>query len=372
MIKTKIVYIIGQLGKGGAEVQLYELVKGLNKERFDPMVVSLSEGGYWADKIRKSGVELIELPRKQHAEFGRLFKLIRIFREKKPDIVHTYMYAANSYGRIAAILTRVPVIIASERNSAEIDKDKTRTEIYLDKLLAVFTSAIICNSSNAAKSLVNRYSFNDNKIFTIHNGIDSDKFSKRADFDNQRKLAKKVVGTVGRLYPQKNHQLFLDAARILVEKIEDEDLKFLIIGEGPLKDELKSYAKKLGIDGKVIFTGSRDDVPDLLPMMDVFALTSNWEGLSNAIMEAMASGLPCVVTDVGGNSELVVDGETGFVVPPNDPEILAQKVLYLLENEELAREMGERGRQIVENKFDIKQMVWQYSNLYMKKLESRP
>jgi len=366
--KHRILYLVGQLGKGGAEKQLYELVKGIDKDRFDPIVVSLSRGGYWADKIRKLGIELIELPRKKHVEFGRLFKLIKIFREKKPVIVHTYMYSANSYGRIAALLTRVPIVLASERSCIEIGKDKNRYQIYLDKLLTFFTSGIICNSLNASESLIKRYSFNRNKIFTIHNGIDSDTFSKKIDFDNQKKLAKKVVGAIGNLTHPKNHGLFLDVAKIVLEELEDEDLRFLIIGEGPLKDELKKYSQDLGIDGKVIFTGSRDDIPSLLQMMDVFVLTSNWEGLSNAIMEAMVSGLPCVVTDVGGNSELVVNGETGYVVPPNDPETMAQKVLCLFKNEKMRKEMGMAGRRRIEKDFSVDKMVGETAEVYEKLL----
>ena len=300
MHKIRIIYVIGQLSKGGAERQLYETVKGIDKERFEPIVVSLSQDDYWADKIRKLGIELIETPRKKHIEFSRLFKLIKIFREKRPDIVHTYLFSANSYGRIAAILTKVPVVIASERNLPEIGKDKSRHQIFMDKLFSLFSHGIICNSYIAAETLVTKYSFDTQKVFTVHNGIDVSPYLEESS-KNQKKVAQEVVGTVGRLAIAKNHRLFLDMAKNIIDKSDNKDIKFLIVGEGALRDELKRYSQHLGIESKVVFTGQKNDVSDLLQMIDVFVLSSNWEGLSNAIMEAMASGLPCVVTDVGGN-----------------------------------------------------------------------
>lgn len=366
MAKIKIIYIIEQLGKGGAERQLFELLKGINKYRYKPIVVSLTQGGYWYERIRKLDIEIIQLPRIGHLDFSRLIKLVKLFRIKKPVIAHTFMFTANSYGRIAALIAGIPIIIASERSSYEIGKNKKRHEIYIDKLLASFTSGIICNSLNTSKLLTKNHSFKREKVYTVNNGIRIDKFSKKVDFEDQKKIALKVVGTVGNLTVPKNYPLFLDVARILLENYKNSDLKFLIVGEGHLKDELKKYSQDLGIDGKVIFTGSRDDVPILLLMMDIFVLSSNWEGLSNAITEAMASGLPCVVTDVGGNSELVIGGETGYLVPPNDPKELAQKISYLLKDSRLAKQMGRAGKERVLKKFSLRRMVRKTEKIYEK------
>jgi hypothetical protein len=143
---TKVCYIIGQLGRGGAEKQLYELVRGINKKKFHPTVISLSHGGFWGEEIRKLGIEVIEIQRKKNREFSRLFNLIKLLRSIKPDIINTYMFSANSYGRIAAIISRIPIIIISERSLPDIGKDKNRYQIFIEKFLAAFTHAIICNS----------------------------------------------------------------------------------------------------------------------------------------------------------------------------------------------------------------------------------
>lgn len=370
MHRIRINYVIGQLGKGGAERQLYEIVKGIDKDRFEPILINLSQGGYWADKIGKLGIELIEIPRKKHIEFSRLFKLIKIFREKRPDIVHAYMFSANSYGRVAAILTRAPVIIASERSLPEIDKDKSRHQIFIDKLFSSFSHGIICNSYIAAETLATKYSFNAQKVFTVHNGIDTSLYLEESS-KNQKKLAQKVVGTVGSLAVAKNHRLFLDMAKNIIDKSDNKDIKFLILGNGTLRDELERHAKHLGIKDKIVFAGERNDIPELLQSMDIFVMTSLYEGMSNAVMEAMAAGLPVVATDVGGNGELVIDGETGFLCPSNDAEALAERVASLIHNERERSRMGENGKKRIKNEFGIRKMIKKTESIYIKLLERK-
>ena len=367
----KICYIIGQLGKGGAERQLYELVKGIDRKKFEPIVISLSQGGYWSEKFRKLNVQMIELERKKNREFTRLFKLIKLLKSIKPDIIHTYMFTANSYGRIAAFIAGTPIIIASERSSIEIGKDKNRFGIYIDKLLASFTHGIICNSQKASESLVKRYSFNAKKIFTVHNGINVAGFLKKPSYNPKKKLVQKIVGAVGRLQPVKNHRLFLDMAKIVSEKSDNNSIKFAIVGEGVLRNELEEYSQHLRIENKIVFLGERNDIPDLLQSMDIFVMTSLYEGMSNAIMEAMAAGLPVVATEVGGNSELVIDGETGFLCPSNDAMALADRVASLINSEKESERMGENGRKRMLNEFGIEKMIKETENIYMKLFEQR-
>jgi len=362
----KICYIIGQLGIGGAERQLYELVKSINRERFDPVVISLSQGGYWGNQIEKLKIQVIELRRRKSFEFTRLFELINILRVLSPHIVHTYMFTANSYGRVAAIIARVPIIIASERNVVEVGKDKNIFGLYIDKLLAPFTHGIICNSYKASEALVKRYSFNVNKIITVHNGFNGTEFSKKNSVNINRKLAPKVVGTVGRLYRQKNHRLFIDMAKIVLEGSGNENIRFVIIGEGELRTELVEYVKRQRLESKVVFTGERNDIHDLLQNMDVFVMTSLYEGMSNAIMEAMAAGLPVIATDVGGNSELVVNGETGFLCQSSDVKGLADKVAFLINNENEAKRMGDNGRKRILRDFTVEKMVKKTESIYVK------
>jgi glycosyltransferase involved in cell wall biosynthesis len=357
----KICYIIGQLTIGGAEKQLYELVRGINREKFQPFVISLSEGGYWSKEIQQLGIQLIEMRRKKNREFARLFKLIRLLRKIKPEIVHTYLFPANSYGRIASILSKVPVIIASERNLPELGKDKNIYKICIDRILAPFTGGIICNSYRASDSL-RKYFFNKEKVFTVHNGVNGNVYSSKNIKNEDRSF--KVIGTIGRLCPQKNQRLFLDVAKTVIDKSENKKIKFMIVGEGALKNDLENYSIRLGIERNVVFTGERSDIIDLLQSMDIFVMTSVYEGLSNTIMEAMSAGLPVVATDVGGNNELVVNGETGFLCPLNDTAAISDKVIRLLNNIQEAKQMGENGGNRIMGEFKIEKMVRETEHVY--------
>lgn len=364
----KICYIIGQLIKHGAEGQLCELVKGIDREKFCPIVISLSQGGYWISEIQRLNIQVIEIRRRKHKEFTRLFKLIKILKTIKPDIVHTYLVSANSYGRVASILTRVPIIIASERSLPEIGKDKNMFQICIDKLLALFSHGIICNSKKASDTLIKKYFYDAKKVFIIHNGIGVNGFLKKINLNREKLLGQKVVVTIGTLYHVKNHRLFLDMTRTILDMSGNKSMKFLIVGDGPLRGELEEYSKALGIEHCVIFTGERNDIPDILQNTDIFVMTSLYEGISNAIIEAMLSGLPVVATDVGGNSELVIDGETGFLCPLNDAKILAKRIFSLINDEDEAKRMGENGRKKILNEFRVDMMVKKTENIYMKLL----
>jgi len=365
---TRICYIIGQLGLGGAERQLYELVKGINNNNFEPIVISLSQDGYWSSGLKRLNVQVIELRRRKNRDLLRFFKLIKLIKVLTPQIVHTYMFDANFYGRIAAILTRVPIIIASERNLPQIGKEKGRCQIFIDKLLAVFSHAIICNSYQASTTLLKKYSFDSKKIITIHNGIDIQDFLKENGTITEKKSTQQVVGTIGRLSAQKNYKLFLDMIKNISDRSKKR-IKYLLVGEGILENELRRYARYLSIESNVIFTGQRRNIPQLLKNLDVFVLTSSFEGLPNVIMEAMLAGIPVVTTDVGGCNELVVDGVTGFLCPLNDVGLLVEKVIYLLDNKEAATCMGENGRKRITAYFGIDRMVKRTEYVYETLLE---
>lgn len=355
----KICYVIGQLGKGGAEKQLYELLKGIDRNKFYSTVICFSNGDYWAGEIKRLGIELVEFDSNKDRGITRLLKLIRILKEIKPTIVHTYLFSANTYGRMAAIITRTPIIVASERNLPLIGKDKNLLLICIDRFLAIFSNAITCNSHKAVDALTKKYLFNSKKVSTVHNGINIGNICLK----ERKKRDKIIIGTIGSLCRRKNHKLFLDMAKVILDKLE-RNVIFWIVGEGPIRNELERYARKLEIDGDVLFLGARNNIPELLQEMDVFVLTSLYEGMSNALMEAMACGLPCVVTNVGGNSELVEDGKTGYVVASGDSEAMVKKVSYLLKNEALTRRMGEQGRKRIEKYFSVDKMIKQTEGLY--------
>lgn len=360
---TKVCYVIGQLNRAGAEKQLYYLVKGLDRSMFSPAVVSLSRGGYWGEALRSLGIQVVEIERKRRGEIRRLSGLTGFFRSMRPHIVHSFLFSANTYGRMAAVLAGVPVVITSERNLPRVGKDKTVFKMITDKVFAPLSDAIVCNSRSAEECLRERYLYDPGRLFTVHNGIEAAEYplKDRRYVDAAGDI---VVGTIGNLYPKKNHRLFLEMAEMVTVQCRDKNVRFLIAGDGPLRKELQSHAVRLGIRGKVEFTGAIDDICRILGAMDVFVLTSSYEGLSNAIMEAMASGLPVVATDVGGNRELIVDGETGFLAPEGDGAALADRVLALAGDRNLMARMGEKGRQRMLNEFPVKKMVSETEKIY--------
>jgi glycosyltransferase involved in cell wall biosynthesis len=366
----KICYIIGQLTKGGAEKQLYYLASGIDKRAFHPAVITLSRGGYWAGKCRESGIEVIEIERKRSFEPARLFALIKYLREFRPEIVHTFLSSANSYGRTAAFLARVPIIIASERNLPEAGKNKPAHQLAVDKLLARLSDAIICNSKKAGRVLVEAHSIRPEKVFTVPNGINPSETPRTNNRGAPGMNGKGpiLIGTVGRLTPQKNLKMFLDVAYILLRLAGNSRLKFLIAGGGPQRDELVDYAEGIGLAEKVVFTGERDDIGEILAQMHIFVTTSLFEGMPNVIMEAMLAGLPVVATNVGGVPELVIERKTGFLCPLK-ASYIADKVLFLIRNPEAAAEMGKMGRERILSEFSTARMVEGTVSVYRKFLK---
>jgi glycosyltransferase involved in cell wall biosynthesis len=370
--RQRVLYVIGQLGVGGAEKQLYYLVRDLDRRRYEPEVVSLSLGGYWAQAMREEGINVIELERKKNVELARLLKLLRVMLRFKPAIVHTYLSSANSYGRIAAALSGVPIRITSERTYILPDSRFIR---FMDSELSRFTDAIICNTRANVRFLRKNHRLHS-EIMTIYNGIQPlspnvlERDRLRADFGLGPEDL--LVGTIGNLTPPKNHHFLLKVASQLLQRSHlKKRIRFVIIGGGVLEDELRALARSLGIESRVLFAGQLENAVDYLPAFDLFIMTSHYEGLSNAIMEGMLCELPCVVTDVGGNRELVTQGETGYVVRAGDHLAFADRIAELMDDASLRRAMGTRGAKRILNDFSLEQMVGETELKYEELLERK-
>jgi glycosyltransferase involved in cell wall biosynthesis len=208
---------------------------------------------------------------------------------------------------------------------------------------------------------------NRERMRTIYNGIDTDAFHKQNNLEELRSELRlpegaPIVGMVGNLYPVKGYPYFIRAMKHV--KKDFPDVRVIICGRGKLQRELELLANECGLADSLSFLGFRADVPRLLRLMDVFVLSSLTEGLSLSILEAMAAGKPTVVTDVGGNHEIVVEEETGFLVPSENPVVIAEKVCLLLHDRALGREMGRKGRQRTLDLFSREKMVQAYQELY--------
>jgi len=371
-MKIKVFYIIDKLapGKGGSATSLVELVCGLNKNTFDIAVCALcgdDHGSQHIDALKNFGIKtyFLKLRRIYNLKaFFALFRLINLIKEEQADIVHTYLFSSTIFGTLAAILTHVPVIISKR----EMESWKEWHHIFASKCVNHFCKKIITPSQAIMTLAIRQEQIVPHKIKTIYNGVNLHFFSGNS---NSTEIKEKlninrdifVVGNIGNLIPIKGQRYLLEAAASVIKEIPN--VIFLIIGDGYLRKSLEDYAKKLYIQDKIIFTGRQLNVRDYLQIMDIFVNSSLSEGFSNAILEAMAMNKPIIATNAGGNSESVVDGENGILVPPKDSLSLTSAIITLLRDKELVKRMGSTSRALVERKFSSKIMVTEFEKTYL-------
>ncbi len=352
---VRIGLVIGQLTRGGAEGQLAQLAVRLDRVRFEPRVYVLSNAcepwGPWIEH-RHIPCTTIAGP-----SLKRVRRLARAFARDRIDLVHSWLYVANPLAAVAARLTRTPLITAA-RNC----KVHGRLSQLANGVAFRMSRQIVANSADVAEFIVRSYGAPRERISIVPNGIDTDKFRPHPE----RSLERPLIVTAGRLVEQKNHALFLRAARVLRERLPHA--WFAIAGEGPLRAELEGLAFSLGLQGVVEFLGERDDLEFVLPRAHVFWLTSRWEGMPNVLLEAMACGLPVVATDVGGCRELLGGSPAGVVVPPDSvADFVENTVRWLLSDEAFSAAAREARRRAEE--FGMERMVARMENLYHQVLE---
>lgn len=358
----RILQIIPTLDRSGAEKQLALLACGLPRDEFEVHVCLLTRSGPLAADLAAAGVPTTLVGKRGKLDPAAFLRLKRHIAALKPDLVHTWLFAANSYGRAAALAAGVRRIVAGERS---VDPWKVWHELAIDRWLAWRTDSVVVNSSGVRDFYV-QHGLPSEKFTIIPNGIGPAAPSdlSRADLLAELELpaAARLIGAVGRLWPQKRIKDLIWATDLL--KVIRDDVHLLIIGDGPLRQRLERFRRQVRIEDKVHFLGHRDDVPRLLPHFDALWLASEYEGLPNVVMEAMAAGVPVVASDISGNRDLIVQGETGYLVPLGDRAAFARETRRLLEDAELARRFGEAGRRRMLAEFTVEQMVARHVKLY--------
>jgi len=368
----KVIHLVEDLKIGGAERVIADIAEGLDRKRFDASVWCVTRGGETADELLEKGIEVHILGISSYRNPLNVFRLTRLLRKSKPEIVHTHGYFASVIGRLAAKNAHIPVIAAHVHSTYWEYKKR---HLLIEKKLSRFTHKIICCSQAVENFVKNFEKIKDDKTIVIYNGVDEERFSPlkattsiRAELGIDEEFS--VVGTVSSLAPHKGHEYLIQAASLVLDAFPSA--KFLIVGEGPLRKKLEDQAKKLNIHPAVIFTGARKDIPEMLSLIDVFVLPSfSREGLGIAIIEAMAAEKPVVATDIGGIPEAVQGGETGLLVPPGNPDALARAIIELLQNPEKAKEMGKSGRARFKKKFTKKKMLSEIENVYHSLINQR-
>lgn len=337
------------------------------------MIVSFDMGEFYLVKqIRESGTPVINLPVGRFYNFNALkkaFALYKIIKKNHIGLVQTYHIKSDVYGVFIARFSGVSKIISSKRDTGDL---KSGLHYFLNRLVNPLITGFIVVANAVGKVVSKKEKISPDKITTIYNGVDLKKCrppDEKGFIESRKKLglsaADFVVGTVAWFRLEKNYDIFFNAIERASKTIPN--LKVVAVGGGDLLEAFRESSKARGFLKQVIFTGAVEDVSRYLQVMDVACLVPGKnEGFSNSILEKMATGLPMIVSDVGGNAEAVIDGYNGIVISPNDSVALAEAIIHLYGHPEKRKMMGFNSRKRVEEMFSIQRMVQQHEEYYEK------
>ena len=364
--KTKILHVVWSLEVGGAEKLAYDMIHALPADRFDALVCSVNQNGILGDRLRQEGYSVYHREKKPGLDWSTVRWLREIIAREKVDVIHAHQYSPLVYAVLAAVANRKLTLVYTEHGRIHPEVHHWKRTL-LNPLLARLVDSLVSISEATRLAMIEYDRLPGRRIRVIHNGVDFRKVRGMADIGLKRLELEipdgyAVVGTAARFDQVKNLPMMLRAFRRVLTRRPETLL--LLAGAGSLEPELKALACELKMEKKVRFAGLRHDLPDLLRIYDVFLLSSFTEGISITLLEAMANGVPAVVTDVGGNPEVVLDGETGYLVPGGEDEAMAARILELLEHPAEAREMGARGMRRVAESFSFARMMESYRELY--------
>lgn len=360
--RKRIALIIPTLDRSGAEKQFTLLASRLPRDRFEPHVALLTRTGPFAEQLAAANVPVTLLGKRSKLDPTALWKLRAWLKSVQPDIIHTWLFAANAYGRIAARVAPQAKVVVSERC---VDSWKSGWQLWLDRKLISRTDRLVGNSQ-AVVEFYHRQGVPSEKLVCIPNGIDC---PPPMTIDRPAMLRELgwpegtfVAGFIGRLAEQKRVDDLIFAVETL--RHARPTVRLLIVGDGPLRDRLQTFADDVGGADQLRFLGHQSDIHRWLALMDVFCLASSFEGMSNSLMEAMAAGKPCLASDIPPNRELITPGETGILVPVGDRVAYMQFLRLLIDDVELRTRIGRAARERMEREFSVNQMIEKYVALY--------
>lgn len=374
----RVLHIITESNLGGAQRNTLLSVIGLNHPPFQVELVAGPEGygtpGRLIEESKKAGVSariLAPLVRRiaPMRDLRALLQLFLLMRRNRHAIVHTHSTKAGFLGRLAAFLARVPVVIHTVHGFPFLLRGDLKTRVYflLERVFSWFSDALITVGHSLEEELVRRKGVSREKVETLYSGIDFrgfDRFRRNNGIRQELGIPPRapVIGFVGRLSKQKAPENLVSAAGRILERFPGA--RFLLLGEGPMRKSLEEQIREKSLEEKVLLLGEREDVPRILPEFDVFVLPSRWEGVGRALTEAMYQGLPVVASCVNGVPELVEDGVTGILVPPDEVVLFSQAIVAILEDKVLARQLGRKSREKVKKMMNGETMVKEIERIY--------
>ena len=383
MSKIRILYLITSLDTLGSARALVNIATGLDSERFEVLFCHCDNRteGTFQNVLRNRSIPSYGLNTTGPLDIRAIYRLVKILRKERVDIVHSRLHRADFYARLAGRLANVPLIV---NNSCDIYSTHFtswhkpwigRLFYVADRLTLRLADRFVANSEGVKRDLIRNVGIPEHRVSRIYNGIDVHHYARdsRCRLSVRKRLGLKpsecVVGTVTNLNPNKGLEYLIQSARQVAAR--SPHVRFLVVGDGPDRHMLEAQRDKLGLEGVVRFLGRRGDVPDLLSGLDIFAFPSLFEGHPNAVIEAMAAGLPVVASDIPGNNELVKHGVTGYLVPARDSGALSEAITDLAGDHRSMRTLGDAGRQTVTAHLEIDEMVRQYREFYETYLRSQ-
>jgi glycosyltransferase involved in cell wall biosynthesis len=361
---------------GGQAAHVRALARGLPQERFRATVACGPQHAVWLADMQAAGVEVMEWPLGKWGGAAQIARLVRWLTEQRPDLVHVHGQFAGGWGRIAAWLAHMPRLVYTP-HAVQIRSRPLRPLYALsERLLGRLCHAVIYVSEAGRRVALARGWARPEQAVVIHNGVDAAALRRQAAAAEDPRSGlglpptRPVVLQVGRLHPQKGPDILLAAARAVLAR--RPETTFLLAGDGPWRTALARALQAGGLTENVRILGWRADVPALMAASEVVVLPSRWEGLPYALLEAMALARPCVATTVGGCPEAIESGVSGLLIPPQDPDALAEAILALLADPAWARALGEAAAQRVAQCFSLERSVAQTVALYERLLEETP
>jgi glycosyltransferase involved in cell wall biosynthesis len=362
--RVRVMYLSHTFMVGGAEEMVLNLVRHLPADKYEPVVCAIHEPGPVGREIAATGVPFRVLGRVPGVRDPLAVAAIyRHLRAARPDIVHTFLLTASLYGRLAAILARVPIVIGTEVN---IYQHKQRHHALAERVLMAGTDCVIASAASVKAFYIEQIGADPSRVEVVYNAVDFDMLKTTAARDEIRSRigvpASAMVATIiARVTEQKGHSVLFDA---LTSTPELQSLHLVVVGDGPLRRSLEARVGRDGLAPRVHFLGARRDLGDLLAASDIFVLPSLWEGLPLSLVLAMGAALPVVSTTVAGIPELVRDGETGLLVPPGDSVALGRALARLTESAADRARFGAAARAFVLPRFGVDYYVSSITRLY--------
>ncbi|MFC2149632.1 glycosyltransferase [Candidatus Auribacterota bacterium] len=356
---------------GGTERMILGLAKGLDKDKYDPVICALVGNGDLISEAKNIGIEAVDLKMMGPLDFTVFFKIRRLIKQYKISILHTFLYHTNILGRIIGKTSGVPVVISTQRST---DEWRKFYHVFFDKITAGMADVIISNSVAGKNRLVETEQIPQDKIRVVYNGIEIDA-EKCAKIGMEIRAAlgiapeTKVIGTVANLKPAKCLRYLISCIPHVMK--EFPDIKVVIVGYGPLRRNLERLAGALNVSDKVIFTGFQPDAVCYTASFDVFVLPSIWEGTPVSLMEAMALGKGIIASGVGGVPELIRSGKDGVLIPPENIGELSQMIIKLIAEPQFCRILGQSARQRMLSDFPLERMVKDTEAIYRELLEKK-